>query len=257
MTVRPLQSAWRFSRNEPPGNPGRFMYMVGQGVPRDYAEAARWFRKAADQGDDFGQFNLGVLYAHGQGVPRDYTEAVRWYRRAADLDFVPAFVNLGIMYEDGSGVPQDYPEAMRRYRKAADQGEPRARVTGLPGGDTVVPQGRRTCLYPLPGESRSHLRHRPWRSAGFRRGGYVVPQGCRAWRCPSPVGAGIHVCHRPGCAAGLRAGTPMIQPGRPRFSASEAEDRMNALRHRDRVAAKMPEAQIAEATRLAREWKPK
>jgi hypothetical protein len=42
-----------------------------------------------------------------------------------------------------------------------------------------------------------------------------------------------------------------------RFLASETENRETAVRNRDRVGAKMTAAQIAEAQRLAREWKPK
>ena len=30
------------------------------------------------------QFNLGVMYANGDGVPKDAAEAVKWYRKAAD-----------------------------------------------------------------------------------------------------------------------------------------------------------------------------
>jgi uncharacterized protein len=41
------------------------------------------------------------------------------------------------------------------------------------------------------------------------------------------------------------------------FPASETEKRENAVIYRDRVAGKMTPAQIAEAQRLAREWKPK
>lgn len=42
-----------------------------------------------------------------------------------------------------------------------------------------------------------------------------------------------------------------------RFSAAEAEQRESAVKNRDIIAAKMTPAQIAEAQRLAREWKPK
>ena len=34
----------------------------------------------------------------GQGVPLDYTEAVRWYRKAADQGYAKAEYNLGNMY---------------------------------------------------------------------------------------------------------------------------------------------------------------
>ena len=42
-----------------------------------------WSRKAAEQGDAFAQFNLGVAYANGQGVPQTYVEAHKWRNLAA------------------------------------------------------------------------------------------------------------------------------------------------------------------------------
>ena len=60
------------------------MYANGQGIPKDEAKAASWYRKAADQGDSKAQFALGIMYANGQGVPKDEVEAVRWYRKAAE-----------------------------------------------------------------------------------------------------------------------------------------------------------------------------
>ena len=46
-----------------------------QGVPQNYAEAVKWYRLAADQGDARAQFNLGFMYGTGQGVPQNYAEA--------------------------------------------------------------------------------------------------------------------------------------------------------------------------------------
>ena len=48
---------------------------MAEGVPQNYAEAVKWYRLAADQGDASAQFNLGVMYDKGQGVPQDYAEA--------------------------------------------------------------------------------------------------------------------------------------------------------------------------------------
>ena len=59
------------------------MYATGEGVPRDAAEAIRWFRMAAAQGFARAQYNLGFMYADGLGVPQDAAEAVRWFRLAA------------------------------------------------------------------------------------------------------------------------------------------------------------------------------
>jgi len=54
----------------------------GQGVPQNYEEAVKWFRKAAEQGLAHGQHNLGVMYQYGQGVPQDYVLAQMWYNLA-------------------------------------------------------------------------------------------------------------------------------------------------------------------------------
>ena len=48
-----------------------------------FAEAATWYRKAADRGDAAAQYNLGVAYDTGQGVPRDLVQAYKWYDVAA------------------------------------------------------------------------------------------------------------------------------------------------------------------------------
>ena len=58
------------------------MYEAGWGV-QDYAEAARWYRKAADQGYAAGQWRLGLLYQQGYGVQQDYLQAHMWLNLAA------------------------------------------------------------------------------------------------------------------------------------------------------------------------------
>ncbi len=85
------------------------MYALGKGVPRDYAQAIFWFRKAAEQGDAHAQYDLGVSYNNGQGVLQDYAQAALWYRKAAEQGDTDAQYNLGVWYEEGEnqGVPQD------------------------------------------------------------------------------------------------------------------------------------------------------
>ena len=99
------------------------LYDNGLGVPQDSAEAARWYRMAAEQGDALAQNNLGLLYANGRGVPQDYAEAMRWYRKAADQGHAGAQTEIGVLYANGRGVPKDYTEAARWCREAADQGD--------------------------------------------------------------------------------------------------------------------------------------
>src|SRR5882724_3270144 len=51
---------------------------------RKLAEAARVIRVRAEQGEADAQYSLGNSYRKGEGVPRDYAEAVRWYGKAAE-----------------------------------------------------------------------------------------------------------------------------------------------------------------------------
>ena len=47
-------------------------------------EPIREWRAAADRGEAWAQFNLGLAYDKGDGVEKDLREAVRWYRKAAE-----------------------------------------------------------------------------------------------------------------------------------------------------------------------------
>ena len=60
-----------------------YLYYSGRGVSKDYAEAARWYRKSADQNIPRAQYNLSEMYRQGQGVNRDMAEAERLCRKAA------------------------------------------------------------------------------------------------------------------------------------------------------------------------------
>jgi TPR repeat protein len=99
------------------------MYVKGRGVPIDFAEAIKWYRKAAEQGDSRAQTNLGYMYNKGFGVPQDFTEAAKWYRKADEQGGPDALFYRGVYNED-LGVPRDYVEAAKWYHKAAEQGVP-------------------------------------------------------------------------------------------------------------------------------------
>jgi TPR repeat protein len=62
-------------------------YYYDEGVAEDTVEAAKWYRKAAEQGDDEAQHNLGVCYEYGRGVTEDKVEAVKWYRKALASEY--------------------------------------------------------------------------------------------------------------------------------------------------------------------------
>lgn len=89
-------------------------------------EQIREWRAAANRGEAWAQYNLGVCYDNGDGVEKDLREAVRWYRKSAEQGLVAAQCNLGVCYEFGNGVEKDLREAVRWYRRAAEQGDARA-----------------------------------------------------------------------------------------------------------------------------------
>ena len=101
-----------------PNNIGR-MFEEGRGVPQNLSEAVTWFRKGADLGNATAQFNLGRMYENGRGVRRDYGEANKWYAKSADQGIPEAQFNRGIMYYVGRGVPKDFTEAHKWFRLAA------------------------------------------------------------------------------------------------------------------------------------------
>jgi TPR repeat protein/serine/threonine protein kinase len=108
---------------------GEIYYNGGYGVAKDYSEAVKWYQKAAEQGNAGAQFKFGDMYENGYSVSKDYTEALKWYRKAAEQGYANAQCNLGYMYESGYGVAKDYTEAVKWYRKAAEQGNKWAQLS--------------------------------------------------------------------------------------------------------------------------------
>jgi hypothetical protein len=99
-----------------------------EGAAQDYAQAAEWYHKAAEQSHSLAQFNLGMMYAQGQGVTRDAAQSVLWFGRAARQGDAGAQFNLGesclrasirAKQEDAS---ESRIEAYKWYRLAAAQG---------------------------------------------------------------------------------------------------------------------------------------
>jgi TPR repeat protein len=81
------------------------------------------FRPLAERGDAVAQYSLGLMYYHGRGVPQDFSETVKWYRKAAEQGDPAASYSIGFIYDSGEGVPQDKAEALKWYSRAAEQTE--------------------------------------------------------------------------------------------------------------------------------------
>jgi TPR repeat protein len=96
---------------------------LGMGsVGKDAAEAVKWFRKAAEQGNADAQNKLGCCYEEGSGAKKDLAEAAKWYRKAAEQGNAYAQHNLGVCYKSGTGVPKNFVEAHKWHNLASAQG---------------------------------------------------------------------------------------------------------------------------------------
>ncbi len=91
----------------------------------DYVHAMQSFQKAAAQGNDQAEKEIGDLYANGLGATQDqdYEQAMMYYRQSASKGNIGAENAIGICYEKGLGVWMDYTEAMNWFQKAFAQGD--------------------------------------------------------------------------------------------------------------------------------------
>jgi len=101
------------------------LYSEGKGVKPDPAEAVRWFRLAAAQGNGYAATNLGAHYEKGLGVTKDLAEAKKWYRQAAEQGIAYAEFRLGAIIIE---TEQDMKQGVKWFRAAAAQGLPPAQM---------------------------------------------------------------------------------------------------------------------------------
>jgi TPR repeat protein len=101
------------------------IYHDGYAVPRNEAEAARWYRIASGLGDREAAFALGMLLLNGaNGVPEDRAGAKAQFEIAAAKGQAGALYNLGVMAigeKTANGFP-DFKTAAADFRAAAEAG---------------------------------------------------------------------------------------------------------------------------------------
>ncbi len=68
------------------------LYKKGEAAyeEKNYADAVKWYKMAAEQGYVKAQYILGNCYENGEGVEKDSGEAIKWYKKAAEQGFLPA-----------------------------------------------------------------------------------------------------------------------------------------------------------------------
>ena len=177
-----------------------------------------------------GQFDDGIA-AYERG---DYGTAFRLMKPLAEQGDAKAQHNLGVMYDYGRGTPQDNTKAVKWYRRAAEQGIPEAQHNlgliyengqGVPRNDTeAVKWYRRAAEQGIP-EAQVNLGVKYYKGQGVPQD-YIL---AHMW----------------------------LNLAAARYPASAKKNLNDAVHYKDMVDSLMTPAQIAEAERLAREWKPK
>ena len=120
------------------------VYAFGeQGVQRDDAQAAHWFKLSAEQGHPTAQYNLAIFYLKGWGVETDTVQARHWYdlAYAQDNTLPPLIVERPATNDAVLTIPErnakkgkksdkldsktnaKFAEALKKYRPRAEAGD--------------------------------------------------------------------------------------------------------------------------------------
>lgn len=179
-----------------------FFYEIGVGVRQDWLEAAKWYSKAVEAGDESAGASLGHIGRNWRIFTRTNMNPIIYelVEKAAKRGNATAQYSLGVMnYPLGDftfdGSKGNLREALSWYRRAAEQGDFDSQVAlGIAYEDGVgVPQ--------------DYIEAHKWYNLAVSRSKY-------------------------------------------------ADLRTTYIQRRDALVVKMTPAQVAEAQRLAREWKP-
>ncbi len=157
----------------------------------------------------------------------DYATALPIFRQLDDQGNAFAQYNLGLMYTRGEGVPQDYKEAVKWYRKAADQ------------GDVPAQYNLGTMYLNGWGVTQDYV-------VAIRLFRKAVNRG------EAQVQVKLGLMYEEGWGVAQNYVLAHMW-----FNLAAAQGEKDARKQRDSLAEKMTPAQIAEAQKLAREWKPK
>ena len=73
------------------------MAHLGNGIPQNFIDAQKWYKRAAVSGNANSQNNLGVLYRDGLGTAPDAILAYKWFSLAAAQRNEEAINNLRVL----------------------------------------------------------------------------------------------------------------------------------------------------------------
>ena len=87
----------------------------------NYAKQVEWYKKSAEEGNDWGMYNLADCYLDGEGVQEDQEQAIAWFQKAYELhgDAAGDAANeIGLIYNGQN----NYVKQVEWYKKSAEEG---------------------------------------------------------------------------------------------------------------------------------------
>ena len=249
-SLKQVPRTWPLSVSElSKGTPGGSSHSgidttLAKGSGRDYAEAMRWYRLAAAQGNSRGQFELGHMYANGRGVPQTMPKPRAGIygppRATADREGLPRCRSNSGIYTTSAAVfrrTTPKPHAGTGWREISTR---RSSVSGA-----CTPTGPR-----CPTGTTLKLA-RWWRLAATTFDGLdldkgVVHPGAVQSRIMYGDGRGVP---QDDVSAHMWLNLATAQ------STGEQRERIAAAR--DAVAERMTREDLSEAQQRAREWSPR
>ena len=87
----------------------------------NYVKQVEWYKKSAEEGYDWGMYNLADCYLDEEGVQEDQEQAIAWYQKAYELhgDAAGDAANgIGLIYNGQN----NYVKQVEWYKKSAEEG---------------------------------------------------------------------------------------------------------------------------------------
>lgn len=110
---------------------GKLLLHKGDSLYRqgNFEEAAIAYLISANEGNAEAQFDIAYAYFNGEGIERDHASAAMWFKRSARQNYAKAQYNLAYCYMNGRGVPRDYDKAFDLLHQSANNNYKRAQLT--------------------------------------------------------------------------------------------------------------------------------
>ena len=202
----------------------------------DYATAISIYRSLAEKGDVSAQMRLGFFYESGGGLKRDWLESAKWFSKAADAGdesavFVLSFLGRYWRHREGTSAPTIIYELIEKVAKSGFAvAQFSLGVMNYPIGDPTFDAAKGNLAQALV-----------W----YRRAAEQGDIGAQ-------VALGLAYAQGIGVVQDYKADKWFNIAASRAKSADELTD---IASHHNTLAHVMTSSQIAEAQKLAREWR--